>query len=101
MNGGVQMKCTRDITFSFPAPPTSTTTFTDPAVFLSETRSAIFDYSSKIPQEKRFTGATGVNSQVATVPFGQPSNITLISQGGPGGDTYGTDYVWFSYGNVQ
>lgn len=80
MSGGVQMMCTRDITFSFPTPPTSTTTFTDSATFLSETRSAVFDYSYKVPQDKRFTGATGVNSQVATVPFGLPSNITLISQ---------------------
>lgn len=75
------MYCSRDEQFSFPAPVSSVKKFENNSdVFLRETKSAIFDYSYKVPADKRFSGATGVNSQVATVPFGLPSNITLISR---------------------
>lgn len=94
------MYCSRDEQFSFPAPLSSVKKFENNSdVFLRETKSAIFDYSYKVPAEKRFSGASGVYSTTATVPFGSPSNITLISKGGVSG-TYENDYVWFNYGDV-
>lgn len=74
------MYCSRDDEFYFPSSPSEVETFTNGQEFLSTTKSAVFDYSYKVPVDKRFSGATGVNSQVPTVPFGLPSNITLISK---------------------
>jgi hypothetical protein len=63
------MYCSRDDEFYFPGPSGSVETFTNGQEFLTTTKSSVFDYSYKVPLAKRFSGATGVNSQVATVPF--------------------------------
>lgn len=63
------MYCSRDDEFYFPDASDSPVTFTDPDAFLQSTNSTVFDYSYKVPPAKRFSGASGVNSQVATVPF--------------------------------
>ena len=68
INNGVQMYCSVDNEFYLPSPVSEVALFPNKkSEFLEMTNSAILDYSYKVPADKRISGYTWVNSQVATV----------------------------------